>query len=245
MDLSSSQPAPDHSVNETRITPDGRSILAATSRGDIPALVGLFESDVAKVEELLRSELGITSPRAVYVFLMEAIPNAFAAAYRNALMAAAGISHDDVLALKRPENASRELIETVAQVIGPNGLKDSESAWARLELLDNQQVWLVVRTKRDQGTWETRVENTGSVCGADLEQLRPRFADPETAMAEVKDLRARHTSPSGRVSIPSTTGGGALGILKCLRQAERDGLRLSYGVRENPSPVTYFSLALI
>jgi hypothetical protein len=93
----------------------------------------------------------------------------------------------------------------------------------------------------ERKTWQVSVCNRGAACAEDMHEVQRRLADPAARRVEVDALRERYRRPNGRVSIPTTAGGGALGILKLIQRAHEESVELEFGVRTPGEPITFLS----
>jgi hypothetical protein len=224
------------------ILPDLERYLDGHAQGSIPLMAAVFRDVYEATTARFRSLLGRDPPRAVNPLVMEGIPNGFSAACRWALMQQSGLSYEEVLALKRPDTASAEVVRRAEQVVGTLGNGHVREQWRRLGLLDPCPCWVELDPDEADGNWSVSVCNRGKPCEADVREVQRRMDDPQGARKQIDVLREQYRRPDGRVSIPTTTGGGALGVLHIINMAAKDSLRLEFRSTDGDPPVTAFTV---
>jgi hypothetical protein len=222
--------------------PDLERYLAGHAQGSIPLMAAVFGDVYEATAARFRSLLGRDPPRAVNPLVMEGIPNGLSAAYRWALMQKSGLSYEEVLALKRLDTAPADAVRRAEQVVGTLGNRHVRDQWRRLGLLAPPPCWVEVDADDALDTWSVSVCNRGKPCEADVREVQRRMDDPQGARRQIDVLREQYRRPDGRVSIPTTTGGGALGVLHIINMAARDSLRVEFRASNTEPPVTYFTV---
>ena len=197
------------------------------------------------VMEFLNGHLSISYDEGVKWILMELTANAVTAPIGYILGRETGLTRDKMLSAigtsalwpdlstRNISGSSQESVIRIEQVLGI-----SIPEWLSMELKDRinllgltpESNWVQIRADIDvqQDYFSLSVVSAFPPLKEDIEAIRCRFETPDEITYRIRKERTAFEDEEGIYHMPSFTGGGGMGLLACIRLAEKRNLYLDY-----------------
>ncbi|RKZ10157.1 hypothetical protein DRQ25_03895 [Candidatus Fermentibacteria bacterium] len=201
--------------------------------------------ELVPVIEFLKGHLSVSDDESVKWILMELTANAATAPISYTLGRETGLTRDEMLtaigtsalwpdlSARSLSGSSQESVVCIEQVLGI-----SIPEWLSLRLKDRicllgltpESNWVQIRVDIDvqQDCFSLSVVTSFPPLKEDIEAIRCRFETPDETTCRIRKERAAFEDEEGIYHMPSFTGGGGMGLLACIRLAEKKNLYLDY-----------------
>lgn len=211
------------------------------------------------VMEFLNSHLSISDDDSVKWILLELTANAVAAPACYLLGTETGLSREEMLSVIGTSviwpdtgkcdssGASQEFVIRMEKVLGV-----SISQWLSMNLKDrigllglesrNSWVSIIASISTEDARFEIVVQSEYPPLRGDIEEIRCRFESPDETSSRIQKERTPFEDEEGIYHMPSFTGGGGMGLLACIRLAEKKNLYLDYLVQDDTGSGIRFRL---
>ncbi len=216
-------------------------------------------NELEPVMEFLNGHLSISDDESVKWILMELTANAVTAPICYTLGRETGLTRDEMLSAigtsalwpdlstRNLSGSSQESVVCIEQVLGI-----SIPEWLSIHLKDRisllgltpERNWVQIKVDIDtqQNCFSLSVVSAFPPLKQDVEAIRCRFETPDETTNRIREERTAFEDKDGIYHMPSFTGGGGMGLLACIRLAEKNNLYLDYCVRDNEESGVRFRL---
>jgi hypothetical protein len=195
--------------------------------------------------EYLNTHISISDDESVKWILLELTANAITAPVCYLLGTKTGFTREEMLSVIgtsviwpdtgkcNSSGASRKLVIRMEEVLGVSipqwlsmNLKDRISRLG----LESRSSWVSITASigTEDANFEIVVQSDYPPLRGDIEEILCRFESPDETSSRIQKERVPFEDKEGIYHMPSFTGGGGMGLLACIRLAEKKNLYLDY-----------------
>ncbi len=217
-------------------TPDLKTVFNHSTGPEAFTYAIIDELD--PVMEFLNRHLSISDSDSVKWILLELTANAVAAPVCYLLGRKTGLTREEMLSVMETSalwpdlgkrNFSGSSQDSVSRMEKMLGI--SIPQWLSMKLKDrislvglsteNSWVSISLNISTADKLFEIIVQSEYPILDGDVEEIRCRFESPDEISSRVREERTAFEDEEGIYHMPSFTGGGGMGLLACIRLAEK------------------------